>query len=251
MITLSEIKYYLGINSNEKNDYLFSLINQSLKEFETMTNRRYEYNSAITEYIDCNEFSDRVYLYTNPIISIDTIQYYDNAEEEYTDLIDGTGDTIANTVEVYNDFIKIRKGYSFFGKDIKIIYSAGYRFTKSAGTITALLNTTSLTGSSTLFLTEAEANDLIILDEEIKTVSTISTNTALTITTALNRSHANSNVYFTNYPKDIRQAIKEICRYKYLNENKIKLNENEQLQPLSELPYNVTTVIDYYRRVNI
>lgn len=253
MITLSEIKTYLNIQDNSKNEFLINLINQSLQEFEALTNREYSYNVAKIEYIDCNEFSERVYLKLNPVKEITTLQYYDYSNDTYTDLIDGTGDTISNSVLLRHDAIILKKGYSAYGKDLKIIFSGGYKFTKSAGTITKLNGNTSLTGSGTLFLTEAAAGDLIILDSEILQVNTVTTNTALTVTTKTQINHANCIPIFTDFPNDIRQAVKDICKMKYENSNTTyaMVNENMTIKPVNELPYNVNTIIDNYRKVNI
>lgn len=253
MIALSELKTFLNINTNTNNQYLLDLINVSFKEFETLTNRNYKYNSDITEYVINNDYSDRVYLNTSPIKSVQSIKYLDYSTNEYVDVINYSGDTIENTILIRHNYILITKGYSFDCKDLLIEYSGGYKFVQSSGTVTAGIGITSITGTGTDFLTAGAVNDTLIIDNELLEVNSIVSNTNLTTKTKTKYNHALATVYFSDLPADIKQAVKEIIKYKYNQKNitKIILKDGEQTIPLYELPYNATVIIDNYRKVNV
>lgn len=140
MITLAEIKAFLNITVSTIDSQLTTFIAMAKKRIDTLGNRKFEYQLH-TEYYNSTE--SELYLKNYPIDSIETLQYYDG--DEYVDLIDGTtegvADTIANTVEIQDSKIILRKGYTFY-TDMKITYYAGYKATKVYKTISAISQST-------------------------------------------------------------------------------------------------------------
>lgn len=142
MITLAEIKAFLNITVSTWDSQLTTFIAMAKKRADTLTNRKLEYKQH-TEYYECNGETELI-LNQSPVAlaDISTIKYYDDATNTYVNLIDITGDTIANTCEVINGYkLVLNKGYTFSGR-IQIVYYAGYKATKVYKTISAISQST-------------------------------------------------------------------------------------------------------------
>ena len=117
MVTLRDIKEVLGIefwNSSEDH-YLQNLIRRAALRLSSACNRQLEYSELI-EYFD-NVSSDKLYLKNWPVWEILQLQEFNFETGDYVDRITGSGDTIENSVYIYEGknagLIRLLKNYTF------------------------------------------------------------------------------------------------------------------------------------------
>lgn len=145
MIELAEIKSFLSIDNTAVDSELLSFIESAKSRLDTLCGRSMGY-ALSTDYIIGNGGTE-IYLKNNAVESIETLQYYDTEAEAWTDLIDGSGDTILNSTEIRNSKyitkLILRKGYTFTsGYEIKITYYSGYKTNTISKTITDIVQGT-------------------------------------------------------------------------------------------------------------
>lgn len=213
MITLFDIKSYLKIDSSDYDTILGSCINSTQSRIENYCNRSFAYKTY-TEYQDGNGLNT---LYVNgyPVKSVSTLQYYDTTDYTYKDIIDGTGDTILNSLAIKNDKLILRRSYLFplnelEPDNIKIVYTAGYKCLTGTGTISITIGTKTVTGVNTLFTTELEAGDKIQCEGQTLEVAAITNNTSLTVLDNANTSITSKNYRIKTVPSDLEQVALEM-----------------------------------------
>jgi len=223
VIILNDIKEYLTITESGQDSKLAGFLNNSISEIERYCNRKFKYNTY-TEYYD-GDGLELLYTRTYPLKSITSIKYYDTETEVFIDLIDGTGDTIANSVEITNDYILLRKGYVFPAgtRNIQIVCVAGYKCLTGTGTISITIGTKAVTGVSTLFTTEATAGDIIQCQGEEMEINVITNNTGLTVIDNANVSISGKNYVIKTTPDDLKQVLIEKVALKYFDSVKGRL----------------------------
>ena len=126
MVTIAELKEVLGIEPEDisQDHYLQSLIRRASFRISSTCNRRIEYGELI-EYFRGSESIDSRMLYLKnwPVWEIIQLQVFSTISGEYEDMITGFGDTIANSVYIYEGrnagLIRLLKNYTFGcnGKD--------------------------------------------------------------------------------------------------------------------------------------
>lgn len=213
MIPLAELKSYANITGTDKDAALQGFINSATSILNKNCNRVFLRNDY-TEVIKSCNFTDKLYLSNAPINEVTSIKYWDG--EEYTDLL-SSPDTIENSIENYQDYLLLRKGYSFYGKDIQVEYNAGYTFQVGTGKVKQLNGETSVIGlGGTQFESEIEVGDYICFDGLKRLVSAVDDDTHLTVTEAVTEDHLSSAFTISNVPYDIEQACKELaCKLFY------------------------------------
>ena len=77
MITLTEFKQYLNIVETEYDVQLQGFITSAITQLNSLCNRDFIKNDY-TEVIECNLFSNAIYLKSSPINSVTSIKYYDS-----------------------------------------------------------------------------------------------------------------------------------------------------------------------------
>lgn len=212
MISLAEFKNYLGLTTSDKDNILNTFINSAIDKINSECNRTFEKKDH-TEYISCSQSYDTLFLKNSPVNSVTSIQYYNG--EEYTDLIDGSGDSIALNVENRTDYIVLR-GYSAFMKDLKIVYNAGYKFITGTGTARGDEGSTTITGTGTLFSSEAAVNDYISINGYRYKITAIASNTSLTVSSAVPVDIGLNSYTISNVPDDVRNMLFKLASMMYL-----------------------------------
>ena len=263
MITLNDIKSYLKIDtaSVTHDAFLLSLIGNAKGKIESYCNRSFEYETK-TEYYDGDGW-DTLYVKGYPINSISELKYYDSTSGDYTDLISEAGDTIANSVVFSGNEIELRKSYLFFEstepKNIKIIYTSGYKAETGTGNMSITAGTKAVTGSGTAFLTELTAGDTIQCDGQTFKVDTITSNTVMTVTKNAVVSITAKGFSIKNTPADLQQVMLEMVTMMFQDSAQGKgrlgiASENvgsqaAQSYSFKEMDWNV--ILDKYKDMNI
>jgi len=256
MISLAELKTYLDITDTVNDIFLNNCINSALGTFESECNRKL-IRQTITENIYDYQITDLLFL-QSPIVSISSLKYFDG--ESYIDLIDGSGDTIANTIEINSGYAVIRKGYSFYGKDLQVSYTAGYKFQTGTGTITGTAGSSSVVGTSTLFSSEIiEDVDYISCEGERIKVDSISSNTALTLVSPFVSGHAGKTFTVSNVPEDLRQGMLKLSAmlfYESAQGQSLLIKSSEGVNSGSSMNMNykeldLTKLYNMYRFQNV
>lgn len=255
MITLTELKLFLGIESSENDTLLNGCINSAIAILNSECNRKFE-RKEYTEYYYDNMTYEKLYLRNTPIVSLTSVQYYDG--EEYTNLF-SSPDTLQTSFEVRDAYLYGRLGYNFYSKDIKVVYEGGYKFIQNAGTVTITAGSTALTGTNTTFTTDAAAGDFIIIGGEKIEIESITTNTALVLSSPINEDYNAAEFVITTLPEDIRQAIIDLASEKYYNSGQglsLLVKESESMNSGASSSTNYKTLdmlklFDKYRYHNI
>lgn len=276
MLTLSGFKADLGITDTTKDSQLQNFINRAKEILNGACNRSLIANDY-TEFlvIDSIHFA---FVNNYPINSISDIKKLQDDGITYESIFT-TPDSASNSI-VYNDYgkIELRNGYSFdyegnqqlrvnvFSNHprslkYKIEYNGGYVFETLTGTAVATAGSVTVTGTSTLFLTELAIGDNIIVGSEIRTVLTIPTNTSLTVSQAFTDSHLTATIIHSEVPEDLRNACLYIAMDLYskspIGDGRFGLSSNNTGgQSNTGQTFNnglnpIYGIIDDYRRINI
>ena len=200
MITLSEFKAYVNITGSDKDSLLQGFISSAIEKLNSECNRKF-IRDTFTEYFNYPNCKT-VYLQNAPVVSITSLQYYsDNA---YTNLIDGSGHTIDNSIEINSNSIVAVNSYSFSRNKLKVVYVGGYKFTVGTGRVKVLAGSKNVEGLlGTLFTDEIVAGDYIYFDGLKRKVATIVDATHLTLTEAVLEDHISVTFTVSNVPDDL------------------------------------------------
>ena len=152
------------------------------------------------------------------------------------------------------------KGYSLLGKDVEIIYNSGYKFLTGTGYVNIVLGSAIITGVGTLFTTEVEVGDYVLINGQRIKVSVINSATAITLESAMDESENGFSFNISNVPEDLRQACKELSAKLYYDSG-IGLNtlikSNESVSGTTSgtsttfKELNMDKIVNQYRYLNI
>lgn len=126
MITVANLKSFLGVTVADKDTLLQECIDDAHGEANRTSGRELEY-SEHTIYID-GSGSDIIQLSEAPIVEVTELKYWNG--EDYVDLLDA-GDTIADNIVYLGGFsVKLKGGYIFYKGvlNIMVTFTAGYRY---------------------------------------------------------------------------------------------------------------------------
>lgn len=135
MIAVSDIKAFLNITTTDKDSFFETCRIDAISQANSFCNRKLDYQ-LLTEYYNGNG-KDIIYLDNFPVESVSSIEYYDTTTETFITLFD-TGDSVADIfLDETQGKIKLKKGYTFpeGENNIRIVYYAGYKATKTSYTI--------------------------------------------------------------------------------------------------------------------
>ena len=287
LVTLSDIKEVLGIDDvdTSQDHYLQNLIRRACFRISSACNRELEFSELI-EYFTVSEsdsVTDKLYLKNWPVHEILQLQKFNSETSSYEDIITGAGDTIENSVYIYEGrkpgLIRLLKSYSFGNSSsdsnsIRIKYRAGYRNITGTGTVSGTAGTAEVTGTGTEFETEFRTGDRLVTDAGEYTVTEIVSDTGLNLSCNIDITFTDESYRICNVPGDISEAVLMLSAGSYLmkkyetygmdmkTENilSVSYNEIQQVVESSNLTPNVKMrfkefdykgVIDSYRRVNV
>lgn len=278
MLTLSGFKYDLGIEQSDrsKDTQLKNFISRAKEILNGACNRKL-ISADYEEYLEINSIH---YAFVNnyPINEITDIQKLQDDGITYESIFTSP-DSASNSI-VYNDYgkIELRNGYSFdyegnqqlrvnvFSNHprslkYKILYNGGYIFETLTGTCSVTAGSVTVTGTSTLFLTQLAVGDSIIVGEQTRIVSTIATNTSLTVTEAFESTGSAQVITLSNVPEDLRNACLYIAMDLYskspIGDGRFGLSSNNTGgqsntgQTFNNGLNSIEGIIADYRRVNI
>jgi len=287
MVTISDLKEVLDLDPDDKSEdqYLFGLIKRAWFRISSACNRQLEYSELI-EYCNCNN-TDKLYFKNWPVREILQLQEFNAESGMYEDVINGAGDTIENSVYIYEGrsagLIRLLKNYKFgvYGSDssgtdycVRIKYRAGYKNIAGQGTVSWKEGNTELIGEGTLFNSELRAGDRIVTNNNEYSVSEVLSDTAVMITGKVENSFSGERYRISNVPGDIAEAVLMLAAGSYLirkygaygmdqkTENilSVSYNKLEQIVENSSLTPNVkmrfkefdlNSVVEAYRKVNV
>ena len=297
MVNLSDIKEILGIDAvdTSQDHYLQNLIRRASFRISSACNRQLEFSELI-EYFsvpesvsDTGMAADKLYLKNWPVHEILQLQEFNSETSSYEDIITGAGDTIENSVYIYEGrkpgLIRLLKSYSFgnssgSGSDdsnsncIRIKYRAGYRNITGTGTISGTAGTAEVTGTATEFETEFRTGDRIVTDTGEYTVTEIVSDTVLNLSCNIESDFTGENYRICNVPGDIAEAVLMLSAGSYLTKKydaygmdmktenilSVSYNNIQQVVESSNLTPNVKMrmkefdfggVVESYGRVNV
>jgi len=287
MVTISDLKEVLDLDPDDKSQdqYLFGLIKRAGFRISSACNRQLEYSELI-EYFNCNN-DDKLYLKNWPVWEILQLQEFNAESGMYQDIINGAGDSIENSVYIYEGrsagLIRLLKNYKLgvFGSDssgsdycFRIKYRAGYKNIAGQGTVSWKEGNTELKGEGTLFKSELRAGDRIVTNNNEYSVSEVLSDTTVKVTGKIESSFSEEGYRISNVPGDIAEAVLMLAAGSYLirkygaygmdqkTENilSVTYNKLEQIVENSSLTPNVkmrlkefdfNSVVEAYRRVNV
>jgi hypothetical protein len=206
MITLAELKYYLGITGSDKDALLQGFITAAMSEMSGICYRNF-IRDQYTETIPCCLALDRIYLKTAPIVSVQSLKYYDGTT--YSDLILSDIDTLEDSIEIFPNYILLRKGYTSFGYDLKVEYTGGYKFIQGTGKLKVLSSVDAeiILGGDTTNITEG---DYITFEGERLQVASVTDSTHFVFVSPSSKDYTSVNYNISNVPEDLRQYCKEL-----------------------------------------
>lgn len=289
MVTLSDIKEILGIDDvdTSQDHYLQNLIRRASFRISSACNRQLEYSELIEYFTvpESDSVTDKLYLNNWPVYDILQLQEFNSETSSYEDIITGAGDTIENSVYIYEGrkpgLIRLLKSYSFGNSSsdndsncIRIKYRAGYRNITGTGTVSGTAGTAEVTGTGTEFETEFRAGDRLVILAGEYTVSEIVSDTVLTLNGNIDSSFTDESYRICNVPGDIAEAVLMLSAGSYLmkkyetygmdqkTENILSVSYNniQQVVESSNLTPNVKMrmkefdfkgVVDAYGRINV
>jgi len=293
LVTLTDIKEVLGIDDvdTSQDHYLQNLIRRACFRISSACNRQLEYSELIEYFTvpESDSVTDKLYLKNWPVHDILQLQEFNSETSSYEDIITGAGDTIENSVYIYEGrkpgLIRLLKSYSFGNSNsnsdsnsnsnnIRIKYRAGYRNITGTGTVSGTAGTAEVTGSGTEFETEFRIGDRIVTDTGEYTVTEIISDTSLNLSGNIDSTFTDESFRICNVPGDIAEAVLMLSAGSYLmkkyetygmdqkTENILSVSYNniQQVVESSNLTPNVKMrfkefdykgVIDSYRRVNV
>ena len=289
MVTISDIKEVLGIDDvdTSQDHYLQNLIRRASFRISSACNRQLEY-SELVEYFtvpESDSAADKLYLKNWPVFDILQLQDFNSETSSYEDIITGAGDTIENSVYIYEGrkpgLIRLLKSYSFGNSSrdndsncIRIKYRAGYRNITGTGTVSGTAGTATVTGTGTEFETEFRTGDRIVTDTGEYTLTEIVSDTVLNLSGNIDSSFTDESYRICNVPGDIAEAVLMLSAGSYLmkkyetygmdqkTENILSVSYNniQQVVESSNLTPNVKMrmkefdnkgVVDAYGRINV
>lgn len=288
MVTLRDIKEVLGIefwNSSEDH-YLQNLIRRAAFRLSSACNRQLEYSELI-EYFD-NVSSDKLYLKNWPVWEILQLQKFNPETSDYEDIINGPGDTIENSVYIYESktcgLVRLLKNYSFNNStgnignndnfNIRVKYKAGYKNILGSGKIEGIALTNSVDGYDTSFTNGVRTGDRIIVDNYEYNVSEIVSDSIMILSTNIEQNFQDAQFRICNVPGDLADAVLILSasayilrKYEGYGMDQKSLNflslTDKQIQAMIDdsrslqvvrmrfKDFDLSTVVDAYRRVNI
>lgn len=287
MVRIEELKEVLGIDLDDTTEdhYLENLIRRASFRISNECNRQLEY-SELVEYFNCNN-SDRLYLKNWPVWEILQLQEFNNQIGNYEDIITGFGDTIENSVYIYEGrnggLIRLLKNYKFAngssnnsGSDsnIRIKYFAGYKNISGKGTVSGKVGTADVSGEGTLFETEFRSGDRLVAGNSEYVVSEILSDIDLKLSRNIENSFSAENYRINNVPADLAEAVLMLAAGSYMikkynaygmdekSENILSVSynkiqqvvENSNLTPnvkMKFMEFDLDRIIDSYRRINV
>ena len=287
MVTLTDIKEVLGIDTGDtsQDHYLRSLISRACFRISSACNRNLEYGERSEYFVGTD--SAKLYLSNWPVMEILELQEFNTETGEYEDIITGAGDTIGNSVYIYEGrkpgLIRLLKNYSFgnSGTDstatdyvIRIRYRAGYKNITGTGTVSGTAGTSAVTGTGTAFETEFRAGDRLVTDDIEYTVAEIISDTELNLSCNIDSTFTGESYRICNVPCDIAEAVLMLAAGSYLTKKydaygmdqktenilSVAYDEIQNVVDSSNLTPNVKMrfkefdfkgVVEAYRRVNI
>lgn len=106
--------------------FMLSCVEQAVSDVNTFCNRDFR-AAAYTQYFTGSN-SSRAMVRNFPVNSVTSLKILDTDTNAYTDnVIDGSADTIANTLILDRYAIELLKGYSFSeGSRYQLVYNGGY-----------------------------------------------------------------------------------------------------------------------------
>lgn len=216
MITLAEIREYLGITDTEdtsKDAYLKGVIPKAISKVESYLNRNLQ-SADYVQTLNNNCFLKSIYLDNGPVNSISAIKKIttDFTEED----IILSPNTIADSVGIDGNKVTLYKGY-YFSSTCKVSYNGGYIFRNLTGTVATTVGNADVTGTGTDFENELSVGDFIIIGSERKQITVITDATHLTVSDTYTYANTGVVAIRTNLPEIIRQAILETAVYIYNN----------------------------------
>lgn len=287
MVTLRDIKEVLGIefwNSSEDH-YLQNLIRRSAFRLSSACNRQLEYSELI-EYFD-NVSSDKLYLKNWPVWEILQLQEFNFETGDYVDRITGSGDTIENSVYIYEGknagLIRLLKNYTFGNGhshksrsdyNVRIKYRAGYKNKIGSGKIEGIALTNSVVGYDTSFTNEVRIGDRIIVDNYEYNVSEIVNDSIMVLSTNIEQNFQDAQFRICNVPGDLADAVLILSASAYIlrkyegygmdqkSLNFLSLTDKQiqamiddsrslQVVRMKFKDFDLSSVVEAYRRVNI
>ncbi len=291
MVTLTGIKEVLGIDPGDVSEdhYLQNLIRRASFRISSACNRQLEYSELIEYFTvpESDKAADKLYLKNWPVHDILQLQEFNSETSSYEDIITGAGDTIENSVYIYEGrkpgLIRLLKSYSFgnsssSGSDntntIRIKYRAGYRNITGTGTVSGTAGTAEVTGTGTEFETEFRTGDRIVTGDNEFTVTEIVSDTSLNLSGNIDITFTDESYSICNVPGDIAEAVLMLSAGSYLTKKyeaygmdmktenilSVSYNNIQQVVESSNLTPNVKMrfrefnfrgVVEAYGRVNI
>lgn len=260
MVTLADIKEVLGINISDtsQDHYLQSLIRRASFRISSACNRQLEYSELI-EYFSTVDLinSDKLYLKNWPVREIVQLQVFNPVTGDYEDLINRGGDTIKNSVYIYEGrsagLIRLLKNYSF-GKNegsvnksfdrsqsdnnIRIKYRSGYKNIVGTGIIIGAAGTAELTGDQTLFESEFRIGDKLITGNYEYTVTEIISDTSLKLSWNIEELIHKQSYRICNVPADLAEAVLMLAAGSYLLKKYEAYGMDQKTESISAALYN-------------
>ena len=285
MVTLTDLKEVLGIDPGDISEdyYLQNLIRRASFRISSACNRQLEYRELIEYFSSPNSIdSSKLYLKNWPVWEILELQQFNNGAGAYEDVINKQGDTIDNSVFIYESktsgLIRLLKNYSFNNSNaelnIRVKYKAGYKNILGSGKIEGIKSTDTAEGVDTFFTSEIRTGDKIIVDSCEYVVSEIISDMIMRFTTNIEANFQDSTFRINNIPGDLSDAILMLSASAYmlrkyegygmdqksLNflsltdsqiENMIKDNRSIQVVRMRFKDFDFNGVVEAYRRVNV
>ena len=235
MVTLADIKEVLGMDpeDNSEDHYLQNLIRRASFRISSTCNRQLEYSELIEYFSNSN--SNKLYLKNWPVLEILQLQVFNSGTADYEDMITGLGDTIENSVYIYEGrnggLIRLLKNYTFGsngrsgnnGSDItgtdhniRIKYKAGYKNITGKGTIFGKAGTAEIEGEGTLFEKEFRTGDRLVIGNYEYTVSEIVSDTSLNLSCNIESSFSETLFRICNVPADLAEVVLMLAAGSYL-----------------------------------
>ena len=255
MVTLTDIKEVLGIDDvdTSQDHYLQNLIRRASFRISSACNRQLEY-SELVEYFtvpETDSVTDKLYLKNWPVHEILQLQEFNSETSSYEDIITGAGDTIENSVYIYEGrkpgLIRLLKSYSFgnssgSGSDsdntIRIKYRAGYRNITGTGTVSGTAGTAEVTGTGTEFETEFRAGDRLVTDTGEYTVTEIVSDTELNLSCNIESDFTGESYRICNVPGDIAEAVLMLSAGSYLMKKYETYGMDQKTENILSVSYN-------------
>jgi len=210
--------------------------------------------SELIEYFtvpESEKAADKLYLNNWPVHDILQLQEFNSETGSYEDIITGAGDTIENSVYIYEGrkpgLIRLLNNYSFgnsssSGSDdtntIRIKYRAGYRNITGTGIVSGTVGTAEVTGTGTEFETEFRAGDRLVTDTGEYTVTEIVSDTSLNLSCNIDITFTSESYRICNVPGDIAEAVLMLAAGSYLTKKYEAYGMDMKTENILSVAYN-------------